>query len=286
MRAETGRAPNREGQGRREDHQGSGIGSIVTATYDILPAGEAASPTVDPYQLLPDLTPEEYAALRDDIEANGLRVPVDVDEDGNVLDGHHRQRVATELGIDYPTRVVPGLTETGKRDHALAVNTARRQLSRDQRRQVIANSLSADPELSDREHARRVGCSPSTVGSVRRELSGEVSKLDTFTDADIAEFRRQEKILQKHFDDFGKLLIHHLIEAAKDGEDLFEHGALWHREVRTMTRDWPGADEPEFIEPVRGIFDRIILVCTQEVQSMVDEAARATAAAETPVGAR
>lgn len=47
MRAETGRAPDQEGQGRREDHQGSGIGSIVTATDDILPAGEAASSTDD-----------------------------------------------------------------------------------------------------------------------------------------------------------------------------------------------------------------------------------------------
>ena len=36
MRAETGRAPDQEGQGRREDHQGSGIGSIVNATGDIL----------------------------------------------------------------------------------------------------------------------------------------------------------------------------------------------------------------------------------------------------------
>lgn len=243
--------------------------------------------TIDPYQLLPDLTPEEYQALRADIEANGLRVPVDVDEHGNVLDGHHRQRVATELGIDYPTRVVPGLTETGKRDHALAVNTARRQLNREQRRVVIANSLSADPELSDREHARRVGCSPSTVGSVRRELSGDVSKLDTFTEADIARLRRHEEVIDRCLDDFGKLLIRHLIEAAKNGEDLFEHAAYWHRAVRTMTRDWPGADEPDFIEPVRGIYDRIILTCTTEVQSMVDEAARATSvAAESQVGVR
>lgn len=27
------------------------------------------------YQLLPDLTPDEYEALRDDIAANGFRVP-------------------------------------------------------------------------------------------------------------------------------------------------------------------------------------------------------------------
>lgn len=46
MRSETGRAPDRGGQGRREDHRGSGIGTIVTATDDI------SEPT------LPGMTPE------------------------------------------------------------------------------------------------------------------------------------------------------------------------------------------------------------------------------------
>ena len=43
----------------------------------------------------------------------------------------------------------------------------RRHLSREQKRALIAESLRADPELPDYQHARRTGASPHTVKSVR-----------------------------------------------------------------------------------------------------------------------
>jgi hypothetical protein len=42
------------------------------------------------YQLLPDLTEAEYSALKAHIATWGIQVPVDRDEHGNTLDGHHR----------------------------------------------------------------------------------------------------------------------------------------------------------------------------------------------------
>lgn len=102
---------------------------VDTATGEI-------SPT--PYQLLPRLTDDENAALRADIKANGIRVPIDVDESGTIIDGHHRAWIAGELGVDCPRRVVAGLTSDQKRQHAIAVNAYRRQLSREARRELIA----------------------------------------------------------------------------------------------------------------------------------------------------
>lgn len=99
------------------------------------------SPT--PYQLLPRLSDEEYDALKKDIAENGVRVPIDVDEDGTILDGHHRAWITADLGIDCPRRTVAGLSEEQKRTHAVAVNVHRRSLSRDQRREVVAR-LRAD----------------------------------------------------------------------------------------------------------------------------------------------
>ncbi|MFY1688818.1 ParB N-terminal domain-containing protein [Plantactinospora sp. WMMB782] len=128
--------------------------------------------TNQPYQLLPPLSAEEYAALRADIEAHGIRVPVDVDEAGQVLDGHHRAAIAAELGIDCPTRVVPGLDEEGKRQHAMALNLARRHLTQADRRRLIAAELRRDDSRSDRRIARIVGVDHKTVGAVRRSLSG------------------------------------------------------------------------------------------------------------------
>ena len=55
------------------------------------------------YQVLPSMPPEQFEALKADIAERGVLVPIDVDEDGHILDGHHRYRVCTELGItDFP----------------------------------------------------------------------------------------------------------------------------------------------------------------------------------------
>jgi len=40
------------------------------------------------YQIFPNLAPDEYEALKADIKARGVRVPVEYDEAGAILDGH------------------------------------------------------------------------------------------------------------------------------------------------------------------------------------------------------
>lgn len=136
------------------------------------------------YQVMPGLTAEEYASLREDIALHGVRVPVDVDENGQVLDGHHRSLIAAELGLDCPRRVIEGLTEAEKVAHALAVNVHRRNLTREQRRELIAASLRAEPEASDVEHARRTGVSDKTVADQRRQMEGrsEIPNVESRTD--------------------------------------------------------------------------------------------------------
>ncbi len=47
----------------------------------------------DRFQFLPELAPDEYEALKADIRTNGVLVPVEVDEHGTTLDGHHRVRI-------------------------------------------------------------------------------------------------------------------------------------------------------------------------------------------------
>jgi ParB-like chromosome segregation protein Spo0J len=139
------------------------------------------SPT--PYQLLPRLTNEEYDALKADIAENGVRVPIDVDENGTVLDGHHRAWITAELGIDCPRRTVAGLSEEQKRTHAVAVNVHRRSLSREQRREVVAKLRSGG--MAVRAIATTMGVPKSTVSDDLRDVSGSghVSLPDTITDS-------------------------------------------------------------------------------------------------------
>ena len=89
--------------------------------------------------LLPALEPDEYEALKFSIKESGFwsANPVVVDENGDILDGHNRARACHELGVDYPTVVLSGLTDWEKVDYAVRSNVTRRQLSPAQRRELL-----------------------------------------------------------------------------------------------------------------------------------------------------
>src|SRR4051812_39932626 len=57
---------------------------------------------VQGFALFGPLEPATEAALRASIERFGVLVPVTFDQRGRILDGHHRWRMAAELGVDCP----------------------------------------------------------------------------------------------------------------------------------------------------------------------------------------
>jgi 16S rRNA G966 N2-methylase RsmD len=120
------------------------------------------------YQLLPSLSEDEYASLKADIQKRGVQVPVEYDELGNILDGHHRVQICQELGIkDWPSIVRVGMSEADKIDHVLALNLDRRHLSREQRKELVVKLREMGWSL------RRIGdkLNVSDV-TVLRDLSG------------------------------------------------------------------------------------------------------------------
>lgn len=152
------------------------------------------------YQIFPNLTDEEYQELKSDIAARGVQVPIEVDENKAVLDGHHRMRACQELGIkNYPVVVRIGMTEEQKQLHIRKLNLARRHLNQEQKRAVIAAQLKATPELSDRTIAKELGVHHTTVGTVRDELENkeQVAKLATSTGLDGKLYPRDVKPIPK-----------------------------------------------------------------------------------------
>ena len=123
------------------------------------------------FQVMPPLTVDEYNDLHDSIKEHGVQVPITVDENNVVIDGHHRRKIASEMGIDCPTVVKAGLTDTEKRTLALSLNIDRRHLNREQKRALVERSIRTDPHLSNLAHARRTGVSDKTVNKVRADLS-------------------------------------------------------------------------------------------------------------------
>lgn len=84
--------------------------------------------TAHQYQLFGKLSPEEFGALEKDIVARGVMVPVEVDENGEILDGHHRVEIADKHGLKYKVIRRRFKTEGEKREHVYKLNLCRRQL--------------------------------------------------------------------------------------------------------------------------------------------------------------
>jgi ParB-like chromosome segregation protein Spo0J len=126
------------------------------------------SESPSPYQLLPDLSSEEFKALKTDIAASGVRVPVVIDaETGAVVDGHHRIKAVEELraeGLkvpDYPRQVIRFPDDEERASFVLAANLFRRHLTKTQRRELVTNLRSKGWSL--RRISDALGIGPATV---------------------------------------------------------------------------------------------------------------------------
>lgn len=98
-------------------------------TYPIHPAADA----------FPKMGDEEFAALKADIQAHGQHDPVLVYRD-EVLDGRHRYRACTELGIEPATLVVDDHDIGGDPfDYVWSCNFHRRHLTTSQRAMVAVS---------------------------------------------------------------------------------------------------------------------------------------------------
>ena len=101
----------------------------------LLAAPAEKEPVAGPYaHVMPPMSAEEYAEFKDDIAARGVMVPVEYDEAGNILDGHHRVKACRELGIEkWPSVVRIGMDEAGKIHHILMLNLCRSHDRREER---------------------------------------------------------------------------------------------------------------------------------------------------------
>lgn len=121
------------------------------------------------YQVMPRLSAEEYADLERSILDNGVQVPITVDTDGAIIDGHHRDEIARNHSLHCPRIIAEGPIEK-LRTLAFSLNLHRRHLTREQKRELTAASIRLEPQLSNREHGRRTGVDDKTAASVRSEL--------------------------------------------------------------------------------------------------------------------
>jgi hypothetical protein len=138
-------------------------------------------------ELFPLMQDAEFDALVADIKANGPLEHIVLYE-GKILDGRNRYRALRAAGLDPATIrdkfTVDGMVGDDPAAYVISANIHRRHLTAEQKRDLIAKLLAADPSKSDRQIAKTVKASPTFVGKVRAEgeATGDVSTVDTRKD--------------------------------------------------------------------------------------------------------
>lgn len=95
------------------------------------------------YQIMPSMTDEQYAELKEDIRRNGVLVPIEYDQHGNIIDGHHRMRAVAELHAGgHDVDVPPAITRTYQDEESklrfiVSFNERRRHLTAKQRQELV-----------------------------------------------------------------------------------------------------------------------------------------------------
>jgi ParB/RepB/Spo0J family partition protein len=99
--------------------------------------------------LVPELSTEEYESLKQSIKENGLWIPIVVNKDGVILDGHHRYKACQELGVKEPYKTVIKEFEDELHEKMFVINCnlTRRQLNNFQRTEVALKSKSILEEI-------------------------------------------------------------------------------------------------------------------------------------------
>src|SRR5918995_865531 len=146
--------------------------------------------------MVPKQSPEEYESLKQSIkEENGLYVPIIVNQNCIVLDGHHRYKACQELGIEPETVVKEFNNELDEQLFVVDCNLVRRQLNSFRRTELALRSKPILEAIAKRNESiggkgvrnltslgrvderigERAGVSRDTVRKVEKILENEKS---------------------------------------------------------------------------------------------------------------
>lgn len=161
----------------------------VLGSQPVSPKACEPSPELLEVQGLMPMAPEDRERLKDSIEREGVRDPIRAyREKGNakwqILSGFNRWEIASELGLEtIPLEIVEA---EDRQAYAIEDNLARRHLTTDQKRKLVAYLLKQNPEASDRQIGKMAGVSKNTSASVRADLesTGQIDQLSERTGAD------------------------------------------------------------------------------------------------------
>ncbi len=158
-------------------------------------------------KLLPKMSDEEFDELKVSIQAEGQHYPIIVNEDLEVLDGHHRYRACTELGIEPDFEVRKFEDELLEKKFVIEANLRRRHLNNFQLVELAVPLLEIEKALAKKRQAKggkngrnqQLGLAPDDAEpefkAKATELVAKKAGVSTRT------FERGKKILEKASED-------------------------------------------------------------------------------------
>jgi ParB-like chromosome segregation protein Spo0J len=176
--------------------------------------------------LVPALSPEEFESLKQSIkEANGLYVPIIVNQDGTILDGHHRFKACQELGIEPRTIVREFSDKLEERLFVIDCNLVRRQLNHFQRTEL---ALKTKPILETivKENESRGGKGDRNLTPLGRvnDRIGERAGVSRDIVSKVEKLLKNKRIPDKTKEDLrsGKLTINGVYEQDQEGQSFYQ----------------------------------------------------------------
>lgn len=101
-------------------------------------------------KIVPYIKNDEYSELKESIKTDGLHHSIVINQDGVILDGHHRYKICKELGIEPKTEIKTFSDILKEKKYVIVSNLKRRQLNDFQK-----SELGFELEKVEKEEAKK-----------------------------------------------------------------------------------------------------------------------------------
>jgi ParB-like chromosome segregation protein Spo0J len=179
--------------------------------------------------LVSELSVEEYKSLKQSIKKeNGLYVPIIVNQNGIILDGHHRYKACQELGIEPKTLVREFKDKLDEQLFVIDCNLIRRQLNNFQRTELALKSKPILEAIVKRNESLggKGGRNLTPLGRVDERI-GERAGVSRDTVRKVEKILENERITDKDKEDLrlGKVSInkaYEIVELDQEHQSFYQ----------------------------------------------------------------
>jgi ParB-like chromosome segregation protein Spo0J/predicted RNA-binding Zn-ribbon protein involved in translation (DUF1610 family) len=157
-------------------------------------------------KMLPRMSEEEFQELKKSIESEGQHYPIIVNQDLEVLDGHHRYRACVELGIDPDFEVKQFDDKLLEKKFVIEANLRRRHLNNFQLVELAVPLLAIEKALAKKRRSEsgnddeelRLGIKPEDAESEQPENKAKTTEaIAKRAGLSASTLERGKKVLEK-----------------------------------------------------------------------------------------